>query len=291
MSEIRRVEKKGVFVDVFPNVAELKKEAERLENRPNYKGKYDRGRAEFYRLVEFSECIENLTVSDNETSKKVSEIMDRFSDVFIETSKRERQYSVVGRVVVPRAIAGHPLAFSRVKHLKRNNNPITIVYDTLSSGAIDGQTLANLGMWSLAMFKLLSLYRPVDLYLSALMQPKNTPRKTSAAGFLCKVDINSIDLPRLVRLFADEAFHRGFCHRYACHRANAINSLSIKWPWSTWNYHKSQELKALFDDILGKDWHIFGSCYIDDELYLNFKDDPEQWVRNNLERMKNLKND
>lgn len=241
----------------------------------------------FFGNKSFGECLDDALRPHNELANQVKRVQKLFSDLTISAYKSRRKYSVVGRPVVPRAIAGHPLSMARRETVPDTTAPLSIVVDLGSSEAIGAKELDSLGVYTCAAVKLLSERRPVNLYLATFMQPDFT--KYDAVGAVVPINTRPLDIPRVAYLMSSDGFTRGVGHNVCRYLAEVPNSVNIYWPYREGMYATKDYTRQFMDKNFGEGTLYLGPKFIKDPNLKAFRKDPEKWVRSLVDRYKNIR--
>ena len=153
--------------------------------------------------------------------------MSRFEDLNLVSSGFVTIDDVVGAVPnVPAFIAGTPLNMRRRHRTVREAAPLAIVCDLTTSAGISADVMSKRGSVILALTRILSASRPVELWTFVGLGHRN------GGAVFCgsRVETTPIDLARAAPVFADSIWARGvgygLCHEEEHGNANG------RWPYN-----------------------------------------------------------
>lgn len=238
-------------------------------------------RSEWYGNETLREAVENITKAHPELGNKVTEVMDCFRDLTVQAFRRRRIYSKVGRPVVPRVVANHPLPMSRVKHQRDNRTPLNVIYDVVSSQGCSSDDLLQMGIYTCAFVKVMSEQRPVNLYIYA----GGLPRRSKIEGLqisavLCPINVRPFDVNRAAYLMASQGFARAVSYTLLKYNAGTNpRDGYLNWPLNNHKYGRHDYFNNYWKRKLKGDCLFLGGKFIDDPDYVECKKNPEQWVR------------
>lgn len=125
------------------------------------------------------------------------------------TSAWETIDDVAGAVPnVPAYLAGTPLTMRRRRRTVREAAPLAVYVDLTSSAGIDAETLMRRGAAILALVRVLSARRPVELWAGASL---DWQLKQACAVFF-RLDTAPLDLARAAHLLTHPSVPRGMCY-------------------------------------------------------------------------------
>lgn len=179
---------------------------------------------------------------------------------------------------IPALIANQPLAMRRRQRVISEQAPLNVVVDLVSSGGIDASKLEKRGAAVLALVRLLSAVRPVNLYAVTAAKPWDQNRYASA-GFAVRLDTAPLDIARAAHVFGSPAFARNLIYRLTSYEAHGnwdIDGLS--WPFDDVNFYRANGAHY-WERALGA-----GECLFMAPPYLNDMaiDDPERFIKEKI---------
>lgn len=150
------------------------------------------------------------------------------------TQMWQTRFDVVGGVPnVPAYLAGHPMNMRRRERVAKEQGPLCIFAVTTVSAMINADVMRKRGVAILALVRLLSNTRPVELYACNSAGGENY-----AAHVMTRIDTTPLDLARAAHMLTDIAVTRGL--GYAILREACTRELSEHWPGG-WAYHHSDQ--------------------------------------------------
>lgn len=199
-------------------------------------------------------------------------LMDKLqNDMGIETFRTKWADSVAGGFPnVPAAIAGHPLSMRTRQREKTASAPMAVVVDLTSSGGIADKHIQARGSAILALVRLLSAARPVELYVAA-----GLGQDSGGAVFqFVKVETAPLDLPRACYAATSNSFARRI--GYGLCKSQGSNG---SWPFNNYELHAQlwRQTCQLFLPHASEILAIPGA-YSNDRTIIA----PEQWARDML---------
>ena len=112
-----------------------------------------------------SQVLKDITTGWDEGSKKSQEILDKIEGKLnIETSAYKTQSSVVGSLVnVGAYLSGNPMCMRMRRKQMENTNPVNLILDVTVSAGTSQNEIFNRGVATLALTRVVSQSRPVNL--------------------------------------------------------------------------------------------------------------------------------
>lgn len=111
-------------------------------------------------------------------------------------------------------LAGSPLNMRMRRRVYTQGAPIAVVADLTVSADVDDATIRGRGAAALALVRVLSASRPVSLFVSCAMMPREGKGKTSIQ--IIPVETSPLDLARAAFALGDPAMLRQFGFAGAC---------------------------------------------------------------------------
>lgn len=178
-------------------------------------------------------------------------------------------------------LAGSPMAMRQRVRTLSDAAPLRIVADISSSGAIDKEHLTKRGTAILALVRMLSAVRPVELFAGFSCQiPNSTMSKGDALYLLTRIDTAPLDLIRAAYLLADASAARFAGYALAaCIATNGRDDHATQWAYNDHNlsrYRAPHAIAHAFGD--GADVLYLAPPHLTDESINN----PIEFVREKL---------
>jgi len=158
-------------------------------------------------------------------------LLDKIEAQSIQTQVWRNRLDIVGgSPCVPAYLAGHPLNMRRRERVAAEQGPLTIFASLELSAGIDVSTMRKRGAAILAMVRLLSNMRPIELW-ACISVGEYTPK--TAAHVLVKIDTAPLDIARAAHVLTCPSVTRnlgyGICHELLS------DHLNCRWRGS-WAY-------------------------------------------------------
>lgn len=135
------------------------------------------------------------------------ELIQKIEDLIPVTKGWRNVDDVVGAVPnVPAFLAGHPQHMRRRARVDRDTTPVRIFVDISASASVDDAVMTRRGAALLALVRLLTNHRPVELWAGVLWSDK-----AAACSVVWKIDTLPLDLARAAMYLADPRMSRVFC--------------------------------------------------------------------------------
>lgn len=238
--------------------------------------KDSRGGSDWYDYVSYDEAMQGGATGDDRHIKDVLAVMNNVEAAVGSTSGREWQKSVVGSFPnVPAAIIGHPRAMYRNADESHDRAPITVWFNTVSSGGWDAKQLAKRGAAVVAFLLKLAEVRPVRLNM---MMHVGQSSKFPNFTIVVPIDVRTINVAQ----FAGMACVSGW-HRWQYNLAQDFCGADLSWD-ALFYHHGSNPTNPEFirdmKEYLGaepQDIYI-PQAYLSDDMVRN----PVAWVKRTL---------
>lgn len=201
-------------------------------------------------------------------------LMTKFERFTFETGRKAWSDDVCGSIPnVPAFIAGHPLAMRRRTRQDSASAPVAIVADLTTSGGISAEQIAKRGAAILALVRILSSRRPVELWAGCMMDAN---RQDMSAVF-CRIETSPLDLATAAYVMTSASFPRRLC--YAIARKDGFSG---GWPYdshSTPQKHGAAMIAPAFA-------HVGQALYVPPIFYSDLATtDPEAWIEARLSEL------
>lgn len=144
--------------------------------------------------------------------EKADALLSRFETLAFATHAKGWREDVSGAIPnVPAFIAGHPLNMRRREKIENAAAPITIFCDIFASCSYTGEQITKRGAAVLALVRILSMRRPVELWLGGCAAHRSENGKLVAP--VVKIDTAPLDLARAAYALTHPAFLRRVAFR------------------------------------------------------------------------------
>lgn len=158
-------------------------------------------------------------------------LMTRFERFAFETERKVWRDDMAGGFPnVPAYLAGHPLAMRRRVNDASAAAPLAIIVDLTTSAGIDAQTIARRGAAILAVTRLLTMRRPVELWAGCMTG--SGKRNQNLAAVFCKLDTTPLNLATAAYIMTSAAFPRALCYGIA---DKECGFTAGGWPYNHYN--------------------------------------------------------
>jgi hypothetical protein len=150
-------------------------------------------------------ALNRCIVGNMDLVAKSDALLDKFEDVSVETPKKGWRNDIVGaRPNVQAFLAGNPMSMRRRTQEDSAFSPVTVFVNTAASAMFDPEDVLKRGIAVLAFVRLLSMRRPVELYVGFVSQSYDKKVSTQAI----RVDTTPLDLARAAFMLGDVCFMR-----------------------------------------------------------------------------------
>lgn len=218
----------------------------------------------------------------NETTIRESDLlmskMEQY--VVIKGSKFVIIDDVAGAVPnVPAYLAGHPLTMRRRQRVQSEQAPLMMIVDVAPSAGVSQETMRKRGVALLALARVLSIVRPLEIYAGTAIGPAKADNKVMEAVYT-KVETAPLDLARACYSLSSSAFARGACFEYVYNdtNKNLHSKGSLRWGFGDVGLQRAHELEMAQSIFPGKEIMLVSAQFKDDS-YLH---DPEAWLKKYL---------
>ena len=236
---------------------------------------YMRGADQWCGGLDAKESVRRCHAGDISRVAPSDALLSRFERFAFQSLRREWRDDISGQVPnVPAFIAGTPLAMRRRAKVESPAAPLAIVVDLTSSANISPDMLERRGAAILAVVRVLSARRPVELWAGTMTDADG--RKNASAHF-ARIETAPLDLARAAFVLVSPAFPRQLC--YGASRADGFEG--------AWPYGNDDASRRFMADILRpamphvEDFLAIPAAHISDDMTRN----PELWIENTLARL------
>lgn len=226
-----------------------------------------------------AEAARTLLTGDESMVEASNAYLTKLEDMITVETKKFRIIDDVsgGLPNVPALLAGHPLAMRRRQRVASDQGAITILLDLTTSQGISTQQIERRGAALLALVRILSSLRPVNLYAMTALGCVGHHRNVCACT-LVHVETAPLDLARAAYLLSARNVSRELFFRYG-DTFMEVTEGDITWPWNNRDLGH-RELPAIIGQHIAGEIAFIPGMHVDD---VN-KDRPEKWLREQLHR-------
>ena len=153
-------------------------------------------------------------------------MLSKMEKYAFESNKRTWRNDIAGGCPdVPAYIAGQPLSMRRRTIVESDSAPLAIIVDLTASEGIPADIMERRGAAILALVRVLSTRRPVELWAGAFLQ--GGPAGMDACAFFARIDTAPLDLARAAHVLSSQSMPRqiGFALGYA------LGGFQGRWPY------------------------------------------------------------
>jgi hypothetical protein len=216
------------------------------------------------------DCVRNGDLAGVAASEQLLDKLE--AEQFVSPVWRNRLDVVGGSPCVPAYLAGHPMAMRRRERVMSEQGPLTIIVAMTLSGAIEVEDMRKRGATLLALVRLLSTNRPVEIWTAVCLG--STGR---GAHVLTKLDTAPLDLARAAHMLTDPCVTRGLGYA-SC---NHIASGGYMGGWPHGNFEAYQRTaRELYSNVIGTSSEVLyvGAAHVNDPTVK----EPVKWLKETL---------
>lgn len=201
-------------------------------------------------------------------------LLTRFERFAFETERQHWVDDVCGGFPnVPAFLSGHPLAMRRRIADKDGAAPLAVIVDLTTSAGISAEAIERRGAAILALVRLLTMRRPVELWAGAITGAGANDR--DLCGVFAKIETAPLDLATAAFAMTHPGFSRRLCYAIADKEAGFVGA----WPYR--NHAVSREhMRAICAQAFthSADTLAIPPAHIGDMI----DKDPEGWIEARL---------
>lgn len=161
------------------------------------------------------EACRNGDLSGVPIADKFMASVEQFAN--FETKKRAIVSDIVGGVPdVPAFLCGQPMHMRRSQRMADDRAPLVIVADLASSGGIEARDVQKRGAAVLALVRVLSAVRPVELWATCELDANDKGIGSSVATCI-RIETSPLDLARAAHIMTHPSVPRALIYGYARH--------------------------------------------------------------------------
>jgi hypothetical protein len=239
--------------------------------------KFERGaHNSFYGNESHEDSLQRARTGDSARVAPSAALLERFERFVFETGKSRWIDDVAGALPNVQAyLAGQPLQMRRKTRDESASAPIAIIVDLTTSASISADAIARRGAAILALVRILSTRRPVELWAGSMLDANHMQ---DAIGVFAHIETAPLDLATAAYVMTSAGFPRRLC--YGISRAHY--GYQGHWPYGS--HSASRELmrdicKPAFDHV--SEVLCIPACHSEDDITGN----PEGWIERKLEEL------
>lgn len=201
-------------------------------------------------------------------------LLDRFERFAFETERKAWRDDIAGGFPnVPAYLAGHPLAMRRRMTDATASAPLAIVVDLATSSGVSSKTIERRGAAILALTRLLTMRRPVELWAGCLTGAGHNDRE--CAAIFTKIATQPLDLATAAYVMTSAGFPR--CLIYSVAKQEA--GFCYHWPYRD---HTASRKHLAAICAQGFSHATETLCVPAVHVQDDIADDPEGWIERKL---------
>lgn len=165
--------------------------------------------------VTTTQAIDMATRGDMAGVAASDALISKFERFAFDTVRKLWTDDVTGAVPnVPAYIAGHPLNMRRRVRNDDTSAPIAVVVDLTTSAVLTADHIRKRGAAILALVRVLSSRRAVELWAGAMI---DADRMQNSVSIFCRIDTAPLDLATAAHVMTHASFPRRLCYGIAKH--------------------------------------------------------------------------
>lgn len=197
-------------VTIFDTLSEF---ADRVQSIPSYdREDYHNATTPWYGSMSYDGAIRCARNGDMTRVSASDEYLQMLEDKFKFSSAAFRNIDAMAGGVpnVPAFLASQPMAMRRRQRVQVELPPLNIVIDLASSGSVDANHLVKRGAALLALVRVLSAMRPVNLYIAVAARPNagGSTGDYSSSAMAFRLDSSPLDVARAAHVLSEVAVAR-----------------------------------------------------------------------------------
>jgi hypothetical protein len=173
-------------------------------------------------------------------------------------------------------IAGQPLNMRRRVKLETAQAPLAIIVDLATSAGINARDIEKRGAAILALVRILSARRPVELWAGCALGANSSREK--ACAIYTRIETSPLDLATAAHVLVSASFPRALVY------GMARKALQFDGGWP---FHNDNVARRLYRDMIAPIFPHFGeflaipAAHMHDEIHKG----PEAWIEKTLESL------
>lgn len=228
-----------------------------------------------------AQCIQKMRSGDLSLVPASDKLLEKLEAVQAPATNMWRTVDAVSGGVpnVPAFLAGHPVAMRRRQRMAADLAPLTVVVDLVCSAGVSNDQLAARGAAILALVRLLSGRRAIELWVGCYAHAGDTENKDNIGAFF-RMDTSPVDLARAAHMLSAASVARGMGYGALAGVWNGSKNYS----WLRWPYGKGSESRTLtpvaLQGAFGGDVLYVPGAFNRDQI----SDDPAAWLKGMIEK-------
>lgn len=196
-------------------------------------------------------------------------LADLETEQFVSPVWRNRLDVVGGTPCVPAFLAGHPMAMRRRERVATEQGPLAIVVSLTLSAGISVSDMRKRGATLLALVRLLSTARPVELWTAVCLGGSG-----HGCHVLTRLDTAPLDLARAAHMLTCPSVTRGLGYGI-CNELRAGGG----WPHNDYDAYQATA-RELYTGAIGTNSEVLyvGAAHVNDPLVRK----PVEWIKETL---------
>jgi hypothetical protein len=192
------------------------------------------------------------------------------TEQYVSPMWRNRLDVVGGSPCVPAFLAGHPMAMRRRERVMAEQGPLTIIVSMTLSGGIDTEAMRARGATLLALVRMLSANRPVEVYTAVCLGGDN-----HGTHVLTRLDTAPLDLARAAHMLTCPAVTRGIGYGICQEQLRSGGN----WPHADFDAYQ-KTARELYSAVIGTSSEVLyvGAAHYNDPMVRK----PVEWLKATL---------
>lgn len=219
---------------------------------------------------DYSTAVDQVRNGDLAGVAASEQLLDKLeTEQFVSPVWRNRLDVVGGSPCVPAYLAGHPMAMRRRERVMTEQGPLTVIVSMSLSAAIDVEVMRKRGASLLALVRLLSANRPVELWIAVCLGDRSHGTHT-----LVRLDTAPLDLARASHMLTCPSVTRGLGYSI-CEGMQSGGS----WPHGDYAAYQ-RTARELYSNVIGTDSEVLyvGAAHVNDPTVK----EPVKWLKETL---------
>jgi hypothetical protein len=225
---------------------------------------------EWYGYKDYDTSLEQVRSGDLTGVDASEALLDKLeTEQFVSPIWRNRLDVVGGSPCVPAYLAGHPMAMRRRERVMTEQGPLTVIVSMSLSAAIDIEVMRKRGASLLALVRLLSANRPVELWIAICLGGGNHGTHT-----LVRLDTAPLDLARAAHMLTCPSVTRGLGYGVCAEMRSGG-----QWPHNDFEGYQ-RTARELYSNVIGTSSEVLyvGAAHLDDPAVK----EPVKWLKETL---------
>lgn len=230
--------------------------------------------------IGFAGSLAKCRTGDLSLVAKSDALLSRYEGLAPVTRKTKTIASVAGGCPnVGAYLAGSPVAMRRRQQMIDDAGPLVVIVDTTCSGGMTEEQLTRRGSAILALVRLLSLARPVSLYVGCSLAGGGTGKKR-VAHIYAAIDTAPLDLARSAHVLSSPTFNRALLYGLATDLTGATDPY-VQWPYDTEGTTMRQHAHKILGRVIqGEEFLFVPGAHLNHQNVQR----PEKWLTDMLKK-------